>query len=219
MLLDRGVGRESLTRGFPIGGQGSPLAQGKRLRLHNCAILGSGHSLRRPSGIKLRGFSLPRDLRPGYDFEDGVTPMTDDDTTSRLFGDDGTNAGHVQKLRERKAQLVAQLQAAEAREQQRARKLDAKRKILLGAYLLNKVGKDPALADTVRRELDEYLTRNDERRLFGFAPLPTPPADPKPTSPVDVSPAGNGVNGRHPQPATSPATVSLAGRPMPPQDR
>jgi hypothetical protein len=149
--------------------------------------------------------------------------MSDDDTASRLFGDDGTNAAHLQKLRDAEAKAAARRQAAEAREQQKARKLDARRKILLGAYLLNKVGKDPALADTLRRELDEYLTRNDERRLFGFKPLPAQSTDAPPprltgAAKVIATHAGNGVH-TPAQPAASPASVSLAGEPMPPQTR
>jgi len=72
---------------------------------------------------------------------------------------------------EKLKQLKAQKQAIEAREKtkqkEQERKDDTRRKILLGSYLIkkmqNEVNKEKILA-----ELNEYLTENRDRQLFGL---------------------------------------------------
>lgn len=81
----------------------------------------------------------------------------------------------LQKLREREKQLKAQKQAALARlrtkEASDKRKAENRMKILLGAYLLKKIESDDAAKADLNKELDSYLTRDDDRALFGLAPI------------------------------------------------
>jgi hypothetical protein len=81
----------------------------------------------------------------------------------------------LQKIKEREKQLKAQKQAAIARlktkEATEKRKAENRMKILLGAYLLKKIESDEAAKANLNRELDKYLTRDDDRALFGLAPI------------------------------------------------
>ena len=81
----------------------------------------------------------------------------------------------LQKIKEREKQLKAQKQAAIARlktkEATEKRKAENRMKILLGAYLLKKIESDEAEKANLNRELDKYLTRDDDRALFGLAPI------------------------------------------------
>lgn len=73
---------------------------------------------------------------------------------------------------ERLKQLKAQKQAIQARERtkQKAqdRKDDTRRKILLGSYLLKKMNDNEANKEKILAELNEYLTENRDRQLFGL---------------------------------------------------
>jgi hypothetical protein len=81
----------------------------------------------------------------------------------------------LQKIKEREKQLKAQKQAAIARlktkEATEKRKAENRMKILLGAYLLKKIESDETAKANLNRELDKYLTRDDDRALFGLAPI------------------------------------------------
>jgi hypothetical protein len=108
--------------------------------------------------------------------------------------------------REKAAQANALLQKLEAqaraRESGQERKLDTRRKVLLGAYLLTRIQKDPEMKVQVLAGLDKYLGRDAERALFALPPLPKsepvpepaeevlqekPPAEPAPTAPTQTS--------------------------------
>lgn len=77
----------------------------------------------------------------------------------------------IAKQEDRLKQLKAQKQAVLAREKKKVsdqqRKEDTRRKILLGSYLLKKMenegNKEKILAD-----LNEYLTEDRDRKLFGL---------------------------------------------------
>lgn len=56
------------------------------------------------------------------------------------------------------------------------RKLDIRRKVLLGAYLLGKIQKDNEFKKQTVAEMDKYLVRDAERALFDLPPLPPTPA-------------------------------------------
>ena len=111
--------------------------------------------------------------------------------------------------REKAAQANALLQKLEAqaraRESGQERKLDTRRKVLLGAYLLTRIQKDPEMKVQVLADLDKYLGRDAERALFDLPPLPKSepvpvpvpatagealqenPAEPAPTAPTQTS--------------------------------
>ena len=72
---------------------------------------------------------------------------------------------------EKLKQLKAQKQAIEARERtkqkEQQRKDDTRRKILLGSYLIKKM-QNEANKEKILAELNEYLTENRDRQLFGL---------------------------------------------------
>jgi len=72
---------------------------------------------------------------------------------------------------EKLKQLKAQKQAIEAREKtkqkEQNRKDDTRRKILLGSYLIKKM-QNEANKEKILAELNEYLTENRDRQLFGL---------------------------------------------------
>jgi len=72
---------------------------------------------------------------------------------------------------EKLKQLKAQKQAIEAREKtkqkEQERKDDTRRKILLGSYLIKKM-QNEANKEKILAELNEYLTEERDRNLFGL---------------------------------------------------
>ena len=79
---------------------------------------------------------------------------------------------HIEKLKHQKQILEARIQKAESLQKQRDRKADTRRKILLGAYFLEKLRKDGTL-EAIKPELNNFLTRNIDRALFGLPALDT----------------------------------------------
>ena len=75
---------------------------------------------------------------------------------------------------EKLKQLKAQKQAIEAREKtkqkEQERKNDTRRKILLGSYLIKKM-QNEANKEKILAELNEYLTENRDRQLFGLSDI------------------------------------------------
>jgi hypothetical protein len=73
---------------------------------------------------------------------------------------------------ERIAQLEARKKALQARLSKQERAVDTRRKVLLGAFLLQRLetGNDPEftrrLSDWLRRELPGFLIRENDRALF-----------------------------------------------------
>lgn len=70
----------------------------------------------------------------------------------------------IQKLEARKAQLEARLVAAKARQAKIARSLDTRRKILVGAAVLEARAQDPRVAEWLAAILHGFLTRDPDRR-------------------------------------------------------
>ena len=74
---------------------------------------------------------------------------------------------------ERLKQLKAQKQAIEARERakqkEQDRKDDTRRKILLGSYLIKKMESNEANKQKILADLNEYLTEDRDRKLFGLS--------------------------------------------------
>ena len=73
---------------------------------------------------------------------------------------------------EKLKQLKARKQAIEAREKskqkEQERKDDTRRKILLGSYLIKKMNDNEANKEKILAELNEYLTEDRDRQLFGL---------------------------------------------------
>lgn len=81
------------------------------------------------------------------------------------------NVDYLQRLKQKRDQLNARIQATEAREKAAERKRDARRKILIGAYYLDMAQKEGKYEQLVKR-MDEFLTRNSDRKLFNLSALP-----------------------------------------------
>jgi len=77
------------------------------------------------------------------------------------------NISQIEKLKRQKQIIEARIQKAEARHKQIEKKADTRRKILLGAYFLEKMKKDGSL-ESIKADLDQFLTRNTDRALFGL---------------------------------------------------
>lgn len=76
----------------------------------------------------------------------------------------------IEKLKLQKQKLEAKIQRFEARHKSKERKEETRRKILLGAYFLDKLNKDGTF-DTITQELDLFLKRNSDRALFNLPAL------------------------------------------------
>jgi len=76
-------------------------------------------------------------------------------------------------LREKEAQLKAQLRDAQAREKAQDRKNDTRRKILMGVLCKKMISEDPqsSFSLTLLRLIDELITSPKDRALFGLPPL------------------------------------------------
>ena len=74
-------------------------------------------------------------------------------------------SNRLESLKKKQGQLTAQIQLLEAVEKTRERKKDTRRKILIGAYILDKATKNGTFNQIVT-ELDTYLTRRADRALF-----------------------------------------------------
>ncbi len=73
-------------------------------------------------------------------------------------------------------QLKAKQELAEAKKltalMKKDRASDTRRKILAGAFVLDAAEKDEASKTKLMNGLNKFLTRDDDRILFGLAPLP-----------------------------------------------
>jgi hypothetical protein len=76
------------------------------------------------------------------------------------------------------AEAEAKLAKASVRAAKQQRQDDLRRKILVGAFILSRVD-GTAAEETLRAQLDGYLTRPDDRNLFGLPPLPIEEGNPE----------------------------------------
>lgn len=75
------------------------------------------------------------------------------------------HAHRLQRLKEQREKLDARIQAAETRVKNSERKKDVRRKILVGAYYLDKAATENIMGE-IKSIMDKYLTRNSDRLLF-----------------------------------------------------
>ena len=73
----------------------------------------------------------------------------------------------LEKLLKQQSMLDARIKAIKAREAYQERKNETRRKILAGAYILEQHTKDGTMHQ-LTKELDWYLTRKNDRALFGL---------------------------------------------------
>ena len=72
------------------------------------------------------------------------------------------------------AQLQARLKAQRAREREKQRKLDTRRKVIAGALALEHMGRNPDTEFTriMAMMIEQYTIGDSERALFDLDPLP-----------------------------------------------
>lgn len=78
------------------------------------------------------------------------------------------------KLKQEKAKKQKMESRKKAAETKAVRASDTRKKILLGAYMMASMEKNTEYASKVMTSLGEFLKRDDDRALFGLAPLPLP---------------------------------------------
>lgn len=83
----------------------------------------------------------------------------------------------LEELTQRRDQITAQIQALKAREQAAERQRDTRRKVLIGAAVLERVKNGKWPEERLLAMMDEFLTRDLDRQLFR---LPSKPAADKP---------------------------------------
>jgi len=74
----------------------------------------------------------------------------------------------IDKLKKQRGVINARIQKMEALETSRQRKRDTRRKILVGAYHLDKAKADNAMHE-INKIMSSYLTRKSDRVLFDLS--------------------------------------------------
>ena len=74
----------------------------------------------------------------------------------------------LHKLEEKKKLLDARILSMKSRLKKKERSLDTRKKILIGAYFLDKYKKD---MDRLIKEMDSFLVRDIDRKLFDLETL------------------------------------------------
>ncbi len=80
----------------------------------------------------------------------------------------------LENLYQKKSKLDARIKKIKARERERNRKRETRRKIIAGALALHHMRKNPEsqFSKVLVRLLNEYVTKSHERKLLGLEPLP-----------------------------------------------
>ena len=91
----------------------------------------------------------------------------------------------IDQLKAKKAQIDAQLKAAQARERSQQRKDDTRRKIIAGALALEHALRSPdsEFTQTMLRLIQDGVKTKKDRALFDLDPLPEDGKAPANTSP------------------------------------
>ena len=97
-----------------------------------------------------------------------------------FFGVRDMNNPTLEKLVNRKERLEARVKLMKYRAMNKERKDDARRKILVGAYILQQCERDNRLTAFIQ-ELAQFLTRDADKALFKLPFKSIAPADPAPT--------------------------------------
>jgi len=71
----------------------------------------------------------------------------------------------IDKLKKKHKQLHARIQKLETSQKNKEKKQDTRRKILVGAYYLDKAKKENKM-DEIRQAMEKFLTRKSDRVLF-----------------------------------------------------
>jgi hypothetical protein len=83
-----------------------------------------------------------------------------------------TKEERLKTLEQKQAQIRAQIQALKARDTAKERKEDTRRKVLLGSVVLKLVKDGKLQQGQINQWLDESLSTERDRALFGLAVRP-----------------------------------------------
>ncbi|WP_299011845.1 mobilization protein [uncultured Shewanella sp.] len=75
----------------------------------------------------------------------------------------------LEKLKEKQKQIQAQIKQVEAREKQKQRKEDTRRKIILGAMIMDAMKNSAQYREKIESDLNRYLTNERDRKLFNLS--------------------------------------------------
>lgn len=81
------------------------------------------------------------------------------------------NDKRIESLQAKKAQIEAELARLRARSRTENRKADTRRKILIGAVVMQEMEARPEIDGWIRKLLDQRLTKDRDRALFGLNPV------------------------------------------------
>ncbi|GAB6909409.1 hypothetical protein JCM12296A_52530 [Desulfosarcina cetonica] len=87
------------------------------------------------------------------------------------------NSKKIDDLEKRIQQLKAQKSAEEAKLKKKKRADDTRKKILIGAFIMEKSEKEGTMGELVK-QLDRFLVRKNDRVLFGLTEKQSPPPNP-----------------------------------------
>ena len=96
----------------------------------------------------------------------------------------------LETLKAKKEQIEARIKNLENKERLQQKKQDTRRKILIGAMVLEMVGKDHEAKKKINTQLDVFLTRPMDRELFGLSEKPQAkdrPVEKSPGEKTDVT--------------------------------
>ena len=82
-----------------------------------------------------------------------------------------TDEQHLAELRKKEAQLKARIQAKEARIRAASRRLETRRKIIIGGMVLAHGEHDDEFKAMIDRLLDQHVTRQHDRQALDLPPL------------------------------------------------
>ena len=74
-----------------------------------------------------------------------------------------------QTLKAKTQKLAARIKAIEAKDITQSRKNDNRRKILLGAMIMDRLKQEELSNDWIGERMDKFLVRDEDRVLFGLA--------------------------------------------------
>jgi hypothetical protein len=77
----------------------------------------------------------------------------------------------LQKLEQQRQALEQQIRKERSLQKDRERKEETRRKILVGALVLEEARSDPELSEKIDQLIDKKLLRDDDRLLFGLEPI------------------------------------------------
>ncbi len=81
----------------------------------------------------------------------------------------------LEKLEKRKADIQRKIQHIKSAESKKKRQEETRRKILLGAAVLSRIKKEEWPEDKMLAMMNEYLTKERDRELFGLGPVSKEP--------------------------------------------